>query len=107
MWNLQTIRLHCESVTLMDTFKHGKLPRHIIESGKKEGASSFKLWLSERLLLSGLISWGLTKRSVLDNKGAHAAEQRGCDALVEPVASVGRVIAGECREPVEAHEDEA
>ena len=43
----------------MDTFKHGKLPKHLIESGKQEGRYSYRLWLAERAILEGLIKVGL------------------------------------------------
>ena len=38
LWILRTCRLVCKSVTLMDTFVHGKLPMDIVVRGKREGA---------------------------------------------------------------------
>ncbi len=58
MWAVQTVRLHSEAVTLMDTFKHEKVPEWKLEEGKREGAKSFRTWLAQRYALLGVVAWG-------------------------------------------------
>jgi hypothetical protein len=58
LWMLRTVRLVCKSVTLMDTFVHGKLPDSIVKRGKEEGAASFRQWRAEQALLQRILLRG-------------------------------------------------
>jgi predicted acylesterase/phospholipase RssA len=59
LWEWKTIKLHTDSITLMDTFSTTKIPREKLEAAKRDGAKSFLGWLSERVLVTSWVRQGV------------------------------------------------
>lgn len=54
LWEMMTIRIKCDSITLLDTFSTDKMSAEMMERGKRDGRISMREWLARTLVL---ISW--------------------------------------------------
>lgn len=73
LWEWNTIKLHTDSITLMDTFSTTKVPKEKLDAAKRDGARSFCGWLAERILVAKWILKGIA--STKGNPENRAKEQ--------------------------------
>lgn len=59
LWEWNIMRLHTESITLMDTFSSEKLPVDKLKMAKSDGARSAMVWWTGRLVVMNWVCRGL------------------------------------------------
>jgi hypothetical protein len=89
LWEYNIMRLHTESITLMDTFSSEKLPVDKLRMAKRDGARSAMLWWTGRLVVMAWVASGLVscqtnhRHTCISNSSTSTDRKADCDELTE------------------------
>jgi hypothetical protein len=79
LWELMTIRIKCDSITLLDTFSADKMSAEMMERGKRDGRVSFREWLARLLILISWVAQGIHDKRVVSSQREKRSVDNGKD----------------------------
>jgi len=59
LWELNTVRIKCDSITLLDTFSSNKLSLEMMKRGKQDGVMSMRGFVARLIVLMSWVLQGI------------------------------------------------